>query len=343
MHITDMAEAVGRYELDAVAVAIYESVAKRSPVSTCELRAQGELSSVTEEDLDRAVERLLGLRLLARVGDAPPRYAALPPDLSQALLLGGAERQITQALMRVNQVRRELMDLSSVYSGASFDRMQDQRVEPIHDLQQVRDLITELCETCRTEVLTSQPGGARPSDQLEESFERTEMLLSRGVRMRTLYQHTAQFSAETLSYVQWVTGLGAEVRTLADGFPRLIVVDRKIALIDAQADSCGALLVRSPGVVEFMSRCFNWAWIAADPFPGSYQRERVRVISDEIKEAIIRFLVLGEDDRVIARRLGMSLRSVQRHVAEIMAQLGATNRLHAGYLLGCGTRPDQPD
>ncbi|MEU1122545.1 LuxR C-terminal-related transcriptional regulator [Streptomyces sp. NPDC005899] len=329
-----MTEGVGHYELDAVAVAIYRGAAKRSPVSICELREQAELSSATEEELDRAVERLLGLRLLVRVGDAPARYAALPPDLSQALLLGGAERQITQALMRVDQVRRDLMDLSSVYAESLFDRMQDQRVEQVFDVQQVRDLITELCETCRTEVLTSQPGGARRGEELEESFERTEALLSRGVRMRTLYQHTAQFSQETLSYVQWVTGLGAEVRTLADGFPRLIIFDRKIALIDAHTGSQGALLVRSPGVVEFMSRCFNWAWIAADPFPDSYQQDRVRVISDEIKKAIIRFLVLGEDDRVIARRLGMSLRSVQRHVAEIMAQLGATNRLHAGYLLG---------
>lgn len=334
MHIPDMPEGVGRYELGAVAVAIYDGAAKRSPVSICELQERVELSAASEEDLDRAVERLLELRLLARVGDAPARYAALPPDLSQALLLGGAERQINQALMQVNQVRREIMDLSSVYSEALFDRMQDQRVEPILDLQQVRDLITELSETCRTEVLTSQPGGARPGEQLDESFERTETLLSRGVRMRTLYQHTAQFSQETLSYVQRVSRLGAEVRTLADGFPRLIVFDRKIALIDAQVSLQGALLVRSPGVVEFMSRCFNWAWIAADPFPDSYQQERVRVISDEIKQAIIRFLVLGEDDRVIARRLGMSLRSVQRHVAEIMAQLGATNRLHAGYLLG---------
>ncbi|MFJ7625093.1 hypothetical protein ACIQZN_01225 [Streptomyces sp. NPDC097595] len=334
VNIPDILEGVGRYDLDAVAVSIYEGAAKLSPVSIRELREREELSSVTDEELDRAVERLVGLRLLVHVGDTPGRYAALPPDLSQALLLGGPERQITQALMRVNQVRRELMDLSSAYTEALFDRMQDQRVEPIQDVQQVRDLITELSETCRTEVLTSQPGGARPGEQLAESLERTRALLSRGVRMRTLYQHTAQFSQETLSYVQWVTGLGAEVRTLADGFPRLILFDRKIALIDARSGSPGAVLVRDPGVVEFMSRCFNWAWIAADPFPDSYQQDRVRMISDEIKQAIIRFLVLGEDDRVIARRLGMSLRSVQRHVAEIMAQLGATNRLHAGYLLG---------
>ncbi|MER7521060.1 hypothetical protein [Streptomyces sp. NPDC126499] len=39
------------------------------------------------------------------------------------------------------------------------------------------------------------------------------------------------------------------------------------------------------------------------------------------------------DSHVMARRMGLSLRSCQRHVSDLMRTLGARNRLHAGYLL----------
>jgi hypothetical protein len=42
---------------------------------------------------------------------------------------------------------------------------------------------------------------------------------------------------------------------------------------------------------------------------------------------------LGYDDKVVAKRLGISLRTFQRHLADIMRRIGARNRLHAGYLL----------
>ncbi|MET8682320.1 winged helix-turn-helix transcriptional regulator [Streptomyces sp. NPDC004647] len=44
-------------------------------------------------------------------------------------------------------------------------------------------------------------------------------------------------------------------------------------------------------------------------------------------------------DKQIAERLGMSLRSCQRHVATLMRELGARNRLHLGYLLHAQQAP----
>ena len=55
--------------------------------------------------------------------------------------------------------------------------------------------------------------------------------LKRGVKMRTLYQHAARRGADTRKYVAAVTAAGAEVRTLDEFFNRLIVVDRRIAII----------------------------------------------------------------------------------------------------------------
>ncbi|MET8138271.1 hypothetical protein ABZV24_41390 [Streptomyces sp. NPDC005251] len=69
----------------------------------------------------------------------------------------------------------------------------------------------------------------------------------------------------------------------------------------------------------------------------------MHALSAEVKQDITRLLVSGLDDRAIARRLGMGLRSCQRHIAEIMEQLGARSRLHAGYLIGRAGLLDDAD
>ncbi|MFJ9772627.1 LuxR C-terminal-related transcriptional regulator [Kitasatospora sp. NPDC101157] len=331
MSIADISRCLSRVGLGQTAIRIYSFAAARAAITLDELTGNPDFPA---PEVGPAVEQLLSLRLIVRNGDASEEYAALPPDLAVTLLLGRLDRQITQVTLQASQVRRDLMQLTQVYDEANLARLQGQRIETVQGLQQVRDLIGELSEECQTEVLTSQPGGARSEEVLAESLDRTERLLARGIKMRTLYQHTAQFGQATIAYVERVTALGAEVRTLADGFPRMIVFDRRLAIVDSRQHSHSALLIRSPCVVDFITRTFNWAWVGATSFPTEYRQEHIRNVSDEIRQTITELLVVGEDDRVIARRLGLSLRSVQRHIAEIMQQLGAANRLHAGYLLG---------
>jgi hypothetical protein len=67
---------------------------------------------------------------------------------------------------------------------------------------------------------------------LREAMARTEGMLQRGVRMRTLYQHTAQYSPNTTAYVEIVSNLGAEVRTLGEGFMRMLAFDGEIVVIE---------------------------------------------------------------------------------------------------------------
>ncbi|MEV5932248.1 helix-turn-helix transcriptional regulator [Streptomyces sp. NPDC052079] len=56
-------------------------------------------------------------------------------------------------------------------------------------------------------------------------------------------------------------------------------------------------------------------------------------VSDDLKRTLLRLFVEGHEDKVIAKRLGISLRTYQRHLSEIMKRMGARNRPHAGYLV----------
>ncbi|MFI9240391.1 LuxR C-terminal-related transcriptional regulator [Streptomyces sp. NPDC053079] len=280
-----------------------------------------------------AVERLLRMRLLRHAPGEPDAYAAVPPDSAEMLLLTPLIEDLAQRRQTIGDVREELARLVPLYEQGVTNRLRRHSVEVLAGPDTVREAIAALSAEATGEVLLSQPGGALPAEALRDSLDRAERVLARGVRVRALYQHTARFSRHTVGYVEYVTKRGAQVRTVGDGFMRALVFDRATALLPLQEGAPGAVVVREPNVVGFVADAFERAWTGASPFPTEYVREQVLAVSEDLKQIIARLLVDGHEDKVIARRLGMSQRTCQRHISEIMTRLGARNRLHAGYLL----------
>lgn len=151
--------------------------------------------------------------------------------------------------------------------------------------------------------------------------------------MRTLFQHSARFSESTKKYVQKVMELGVEVRTLPEFFDRLIVVDGDVAVIPGGERRHSAALIRDRAVVAFLSDVFEKAWVRAGQFPFRPVRaaDAAGEVVPDMRQAIKTLLIEGRSDKAIARRLGMSLRSVQGHVAALREQYGAQHRFQLGY------------
>jgi DNA-binding NarL/FixJ family response regulator len=60
--------------------------------------------------------------------------------------------------------------------------------------------------------------------------------------------------------------------------------------------------------------------------------------------AIIAALARGDTDETVARRLGITPRTVRRYVADVSERYGATSRMQLGVLLGrSGAVCDRPD
>ena len=202
----------------------------------------------------------------------------------------------------------------------------------LHGLPEINRTIQTALEDAEREILTAQPDGPRPGAVLDEALESVRRQIAGGVAMRTLYQHTTRFDEATKNYVRMVTDHGVQVRTLAEFFDRLIVIDRSTAFISANDDRTVASMITEPSVVRFLSDVFERSWDRAEPFP--FVPIHAAQAAPEVVPAIRRLLVEGHSDKVIARRLGISERSLQAHVAAIKDGLGAKNRLHLGYLLG---------
>ncbi|MFF3110094.1 LuxR C-terminal-related transcriptional regulator [Kitasatospora sp. NPDC057904] len=316
--------------LTVAAKALYELCVTKGSVATAD--AVLELG-LTDKQATEAIDALKSLGLIRADSRSPSRWSAVAPDSARIQVLGPLLRRMQETQGCIDRIREDLDELAPLYERSMDQVAAERDTETVTELDVALRLITEFSASAAEEVLTSQPGGARPEQVLEESLGRTEALLARQVRLRTLYQHTAQFHQTTIAYVERVTAMGAEVRTTAPGFARMLIFDRSIAVLPLLGSQEGAVVVRNASVVAALAEAFERTWNGATPFPLEYSRHQAVQAATEVRRTIIGLLVQGETDKKIAQSVGLSLRSTQRHIAEVMQDLGARNRLHAGYLL----------
>jgi hypothetical protein len=187
---------------------------------------------------------------------------------------------------------------------------------------------------CEQELLTAQPQTGRERASLKAATERDKAALDRGVEMRTLYQHSARRHAMTREYVTEMSGHGAEVRTLDEFFNRMIVIDRRLAIIPGPGgDDNVAIAVQEPALVAYLVDVFERAWERARPFTNT-ERSMMNDIAREQRAMTIRMLIEGHSDPVSAKRLGVSARTFAGYVADLKAEYDADTRFQLGYTMG---------
>ncbi|MEU2289044.1 helix-turn-helix transcriptional regulator [Streptomyces sp. NPDC013178] len=183
-------------------------------------------------------------------------------------------------------------------------------------------------EACTTEVLTVQPGGIRREHELSEGLHRALALRGRGVRMRDLYNHVARHGQGLLTYLE-LMGDAVEARTLDEVIDRLILFDRTVAFIPANADRTMALELRHPALIAYLVTVFERLWRLAIPLTAPLPDTRVEGVSHR-EQSIAALLAEGHQDAVIAERLGISVRTCRAHIARLSETLGAASRTQLG-------------
>ncbi|MFI9611320.1 LuxR C-terminal-related transcriptional regulator [Streptomyces sp. NPDC052023] len=192
----------------------------------------------------------------------------------------------------------------------------------------IQAALDEATAACTTEVLTVQPGGIRREHELSEGLHRALELRGRGVRMRDLYNHVARHGQGLLNYLE-LMGDAVEARTLDEVIDRLILFDRTVAFIPANAERTMALELRHPALVEYLVTVFERLWRLAVPLTAALPDTGIEGISHR-EQSIAALLAEGHQDAVIAERLGISVRTCRAHIARLSETLGAASRTQLG-------------
>ncbi|KRV46989.1 erythropoiesis-stimulating protein [Wenjunlia vitaminophila] len=291
--------------------------------------------SITPEDVRSAFDELARAALLRPSLTTPDQWRAVSPEAGLEAVLARQEAELVAQRNRIEEARAAAAALMAEYTKLR-PGWQYAEVEQLIGVAAVRERIGELAPTVGSEVLNFQPGGGQSQDSLDASSPHDEHMLQRGVRLRYVYLDSVRNDPRTLSYVRWLTELGGEIRTVPALPMRMIVYDRKLGIVPIDMDDsrAGGVLIHGPGMITALTALFEHVWMNAVPL-GDQRRHRAKGTAEEPssqEREMLRLLAQGLTDELVARKLGVSVRTMRRVAAALMERLGARSRFQAGAL-----------
>ncbi|MGC5565051.1 helix-turn-helix transcriptional regulator [Streptomyces sp. FR-108] len=254
----------------------------------------------------------------------------VPPSVVLAQRLNPIEQEITER-------RRLSMQLADAFEPFMALRVQEttttNSITVLEGGDRINAALNLATSQCQTEMLTIQPSDRGSERSLLQGLERDKPMIERGVRIRTLYQHTARYNPERLAYVAQLAEGKVEYRTIDELVERLIVCDETVAFIPTRDDQQVALELRHPGLVRYLIKVFEFVWGRAVPLTAGAPYETSPDGITNIQHSIAKLLVEGHVDEAIARRLGMNVRTCRAHIAKLATALGSGSRAQLGYLI----------
>lgn len=324
---------------ESASTALYEEIVSSGGI------VAGEPRIAVDGELHDAFEQLRRLNLV-RLDANSETWIAEDPGTVQSRVVTPLSQQGTELLQESASWASAVTALTHAWRRAPNT---DERgpFRYLNGLEEINSFLQSLAAEAEEEVLTAQPQGLRGTgEELDEGlakvleFERP--MLERGVRMLNLYQHSARRSTATRAYVAAISPLGGETRTQDEFFNRMIIVDRRTAMIPAASASPTALEIREPTIVGYLVDVFMRSWERARPFT-SQEASVVKGIAEEQRAMTMRMLIEGHSDPVSAKRLGVSPRTYAGYVADLKEDFEAETRFQLGYTLGrlgiSGTEP----
>jgi sugar-specific transcriptional regulator TrmB len=283
----------------------------------------------------QALELLIDLGLLRE--DADGGWVAVDPAAVQSGVVSPMGRQAVDLLKESAAWADTFGTLAQSFrrtpAGAS-------PLSEIRGLPSINRFLESAVDDAELELLTAQPAGARRAVILQQAVDRDLRALERGVTMHTLYQHTARRSRATRDHVERILERGAKVRTLDEFFNRLIVIDRRLAVIPGGSPDV-ALAIHDQSLVSYLADIFDRSWERAREYDerGASDSD----IAAEVRQLTVRMLTEGHSDPASAKRVGVSTRTYASYVAALKDEYGVETRFQLGYAMGTQHTESAPE
>lgn len=312
-------------EIDAAAARVYRLRVIHPTDSVEQIAAR---AGLTPQEATDAEYRLSALGLLRP--SPTGGQVAVSPETAADTLLAPMEQDILQRRIAMAATRARLHALSGDYLEARSMRSAKSSIEIVEGMDNTRAVIDDLARTCSESLDALVPGSGLSEAAVEAATPLDMEILERGVKVRSLLQHSARRNRSQVRHVAILTGAGAQVRSTSVLPSRMQIYDHSCAVLPLDPDhaAAGAALIRDPTVLSFLQQLFEHYWDRALEFTAEEQREGPE--PTEVEHDVLMLMAAGKKDEAIAHQLGMSPRSVSRIVARLMERLNADSRFQAG-------------
>ncbi|MFH8386567.1 LuxR C-terminal-related transcriptional regulator [Kitasatospora sp. NPDC018058] len=310
-----MAEA----ELSHLGVAEDEELVYRSALRSPGLGAEAlALAAGLDTDELRAVLERLESAGMVTTADGQGIVATDPFVVTERLV----ESRLTELQAEIQRVIASRHVVNALLDEQRNGRRQSppEGVERVEGADRVRARIDELAFFAHHELLSVQPNGPLSTAAIEGAKEADMRALRRGLTMQTIMRTDALHDQQTADYLAELRARGAQVRTLDGPLERMLIFDRRTALVpmDPRESGRGALVVHQPGMISSLITLFDRFWEAAKDLDQEHLAE--------IEQQVLRTMVRVEKDEAGARELGISVRTYRGHIAHLLRRLNATHR-----------------
>jgi DNA-binding CsgD family transcriptional regulator len=256
----------------------------------------------------------------------PRRYCAIEPSIGLAALVADQDQRVRRAEEQAQRARASAHQLAERFRlrGAQYPL---DLIEVVVGQQAVRQRSFQLERTVRTELRAiDMPPYTGPTN--EPGLE----ILGKGARIRCLYDRVVLDIPGKLAEIASFRAAGEEGRIIAGAPFKLLLADDKLATILLTEESSGtasALVVGPSALLDGLARMFETLWRVATPLQPTDPEPGADLPSPAESQLLV-LLAAGMTDKIIARRLGISIRTAQKRVQQLMGRLGVDTRFQAG-------------
>ncbi|WP_052443262.1 helix-turn-helix domain-containing protein [Streptacidiphilus neutrinimicus] len=269
-------------------------------------------------------------------------WRATAPDIALEALVRGREAELVRLRGRVEELMRG-------YRHGQRAARPEELIEVVSGRESIA--------ACWRSLQSGARGSLRILDKAPHVLVSTPqdeaVVLRRGVRVDVIYEHEAVRDARQLAAIRDCMALGEQSRMLPTLPFKLALVDDRWALLPVSTGTVldSALVVRRCSLLDALSRLFTLCWSQAMRIPRAQPEQEREPEADPPSRAgagggdraadalaeplrrrreLLTLLAAGLTDESIARKLGVSTRTVQRLVREFMDSCGARTRFQAG-------------
>jgi DNA-binding CsgD family transcriptional regulator/DNA-binding MarR family transcriptional regulator len=317
-----MWETVG---IPAVEARIYEALI---PQTNSTVDALASRINLTTAKTARALVSLTRRGLVTRLPGRPARYTAVEPSLAGSVLIAKREHELRQLQQHLNKLNDAFhTEAPTLRSGDS--------IEVIEGAPKIWRAFVRVQRSARQQVrafdkppyfvVAGKYGDEGPN------FEEREFLSAGTIGYRVVYDQESVTTPGRLENIWEGIELGEQARIGVALPAKLVICDDTLAIVSSPADYHNevAHLVHPSSLLEMVCGLFEAVWDRAIPLNRSEARSAPAALSNHDRQ-LLGLLASGATDAAIARTFGWSTRTVQRHVQQLMAQVGARTRFQIG-------------
>jgi sugar-specific transcriptional regulator TrmB/DNA-binding CsgD family transcriptional regulator len=304
---------------------VYRRLVGRATATAPELAG---LSGLPRPAVTEALARLVERGLANHAGDG--RFAAAPPAVALGSLL-------TERRVGLRAAELSLVALAEEHRAATAGRTIDELIEVVTGVEAVRHRFLQVLQAAQGQVRNfvtapwvAVPPGENPGE---------DAAIERGVAFRVVVEKEALAQPGAVEETATSLRNGVQVRVVEALPIKLVLADGDLGLVPlavAAGAEPGAVLLHRSGLLAALDALFERVWRDAYPLHLSGDDDGAVVEAPNegvtgLDRKILRLLLAGLTDQVVAAQLDVSLRTLQRRVRHLMDLTGTQSRMQLAW------------